>query len=124
MGETARGERLDSRTRSGFLAVQFDKLVEARDTTRSLVLETDVARMTLTLHSNVVSCHCDLREPTDAGADALRRRGAVDGTFMISPKLAPRDFGQWLERLLVDDLGADPETEVGVVEQALEAAGF
>lgn len=115
---------MDSRTRSGFLAVQFDKLVEARDTSRSLLLETDVARLTLTLHSNVVSCHCELREPTDARDDALRRRGAVGGTFMISPKLAPRDFGQWLERLLLDDLGADPETEVGVVEQALETAGF
>ena len=124
MGETARGVRLDSRTRSGFLAVQFDKLVEARDTARSLVLETDVARLTLTLHSNVVSCLCELREPSQAGADALRRRGAVDNTFMISPKLAPRDFGQWLERLLLDDLGADPETEVAVVAQALEPASL
>jgi hypothetical protein len=113
---------LDSRTRSGFLAVQFDKLVEGRDTSRSLILETNVARLTLTLHGNVVSCCCELHEPSEKGSEALRRRGAVDATFMISPKLVPRDFGQWLERLLMDDLGADPETGVDVVEQYLEPA--
>ncbi|MFI5269601.1 MAG: hypothetical protein ACHQ7M_19675 [Chloroflexota bacterium] len=100
----------------GFLGVQFDKLVESREVSRSLVLDTDVARLTLTLHANVVSCMCELHQPSEEGSDALRRRGAVDDVFMISPKLAPRDFGQWLERLLLDDLGADPETEVHVLE--------
>jgi hypothetical protein len=113
---------LDSRTRSGFLGVQFDKLVKGGDRARSLILETDVARLTLTLHANVVSCFCELHEPTDKGSDALRRRGAVDDVFMISPKLAPRDFGQWLERLLLDDLGADPATEVNVIQRELEPA--
>jgi len=116
--------RLDSRTRSGFLAVQFDHLVEGRDTSRSLILETNVARLTLTLHANVVSCFCELHEPSEKGSEALRRRGAVDDTFMISPKLVPREFGQWLERLLLDDLGADPETEVNVFEQDLEPAAI
>ena len=116
--------RLDSRTRSGFLAVQFDHLVEGRDTSRSLILETNVARLTLTLHANVVSCFCELHEPSEEGSEALRRRGAVDDTFMISPKLVPREFGQWLERLLLDDLGADPETEVNVFEQDLEPAAI
>lgn len=115
---------MDSRTRSGFLAVQFDKLVEGRDTSHSLILETNVARLTLTLHANVVSCLCEPHQRTEARAEALRRRGAVDDTFMISPKLAPRDFGQWLERLLLDDLGADPETDVTVLPQELEPASF
>ena len=115
---------MDSRTRSGFLGVQFDKLVEGRDTSRCLILEADVARITLTLHGNVVSCHCELHEPTEKGAEALRRRGAVDDMFMISPKLSPRDFGQWLERLLLDDLGADPETEVSAIEEELEPAAI
>ena len=101
--------------------MQFDRLVESRDTSRSLVLETDVARLTLALHANVVSCVCELHQPTPESTEAMRRRGAVDDTFMISPKLSPRDFGQWLERLLMDDLGADPELEVRVVEHELEA---
>ena len=104
--------------------MQFDHLVEGRDTSRSLILETNVARLTLTLHANVVSCFCELHEPSEKGSEALRRRGAVDDTFMISPKLVPREFGQWLERLLLDDLGADPETEVNVFEQDLEPAAI
>ena len=104
--------------------MQFDKLVEAGDTSRSLVLEADVARLTLTLHANVVSCFCELHEPSEKGSEALRRRGAVDDMFMISPQLAPRDFGLWLERLLLDDLGADPDTEVSAIQQELEPAAI
>ena len=35
---------------------------------------------------------------------------------MISPKLQPREFGIWLERLLTEDLGADSGGHVTVVE--------
>ena len=107
---------MDSRTRSGFLAVQFERLAEGRDTPCSVVLETDVALLTLTRHANVVSCVCELHERTERGLDALQRRGAVEGMFMISPKLPGREFGAWLERLLIDDLGGDPEGEVRVLD--------
>jgi hypothetical protein len=107
---------MDSRTRSGFLAVQFERLTDGRDTSRSVVLECGVALLTLTRHGNVVSCVCELHEASDENLEALRRRGAVDGTFMISPKLPGREFGAWLERLLMDDLGADPGSDVGVLE--------
>jgi len=113
---------LDSRTRSGFLAVQFERLVEGHETTHTLILLSEVARLTLTRHGNVVSCICELHEPTEEGLEALRRRGALEDTFMISPKLAPREFGLWLERLLVDDLGADPDSDVDVLELELEPA--
>jgi|SRR5581483_2652118 len=106
---------MDSRTRAGFLGVQFGRLVEDREV-RSLVLDTDVARLTLTRHDNVVSCICELREPSDEGYDALRRRGAVEDMFMISPKLSPREFGLWLDQLLVEDLGADSEMDVRTLE--------
>jgi hypothetical protein len=107
---------LDSRTRSGFLAVHFERLAKGHDVSRSVVLECDVALLTLTRHSNVVSCVCELHEPTSERLESLRRRGAVEGTFMITPKLPGREFGAWLDRLLVDDLGADPEGEVHVLE--------
>ncbi len=107
---------MDSRTRSGFLAVQFERLVQGRETSRTIVMECDVAIVTLTRHGNVVSCVCELHDPTEQNLDALRRRGAVDETFMISPKLAARDFGAWLEQLLIEDLKANPEGEVSVLE--------
>ena len=107
---------MDSRTRSGYLAVQFDRLVQGPDAPRSLILQTQVARLTLTRHGNVVSCMCELSQPSEESYEALRRRGAVDDTFMISPKLAAREFGIWLERLLVEDLGAPPDGSVSVLE--------
>jgi hypothetical protein len=110
---------MDSRTRSGFLAVQFDRLADSSEQ-RSLVFEADVARVILVRYDNVISCTCELRSPSPASQDALRRRGAVDGIFMISRKLLPREFGVWLDRLLVEDLGSDPEGEVRVLE--LQAA--
>ncbi len=113
---------MDSRTRSGFLGVQFDRLVQSREAPRRVLLDTDVARLILTRHGNVVSCVCELHQPTPAGLDALRRRGAADETFMISPNLSGKEFGAWLDRLLVDDLGADPESDVTVLEQVLEPA--
>ena len=106
---------MDSRTRSGFLGVQFERLVENRDL-RSLVLDTPVARLTLTRHDNVVSCICELQQPSDESLEALRRRGAVEDMFMISPKLAPREFGGWLDRLLIEDLNGDDEMDVRVLE--------
>ncbi|GEM_PF-3478671 len=109
------GGKLDSRTRSGYLAVQFDRLAEGKDT-RCVSLVTDVARFVLRRHDNVVICVCELSQPSPAAEEGLRRRGAVDGTFMISPKLAPKDFGMWLDRVLLDDLGADPETGVEVFD--------
>src|SRR5207248_11189605 len=112
---TGEGGTIDCRTRSGFLGVQFERLVENRDL-RSLLLNTPVARLTLTRHDNVVSCVCELRAPSDEGFEALRRRGAVEDMFMISPKLAPREFGLWLDRLLVEDLDGEPDMEVDVLE--------
>ena len=109
--------------RSGFLAFQFERLVQGRDATRTLALDSEVARLVLTRHGNVVSCVCLLHEPTAEGLEALRRRGAVDGTFMITPNLCARDFGVWLDRLLTDDLGADPRSDVRVLE-AVPAALF
>ncbi len=96
--------------------MQFDRLVQGPDAPRTLLLKTDVARFTLTRHDNVVSCVCELAERSLEGDEALRRRGAVDETFMISPKLSPREFGLWLDRLLVDDLGAPPDSGVSVLE--------
>ncbi len=113
---------MDSRTRSGFLAVQFDRLVESRDAPRSIVLDAEVARFTLTRYDNVVSCGCDLRLPSPEGDEALRRRGAVDDTFIISLKLSPREFGLWLDRLLVEDLGADPDSDVQLLELNQQAS--
>lgn len=118
--ETNKGERLDSRTRSGFLGVQFDRLVQAQEAPRRVMLDTDVARVTLTRHGNVVSCVCELHDPSPEGEEALRRRGAAEDTFMISPKLSGKDFGQWLDRLLVDDLGAHPESDVNVLHEDFE----
>lgn len=106
---------MDCRTRSGFLGVQFERLVENRDV-RSLVLATPVARFTLTRHDNVVSCICELGEPSEEAFEALRRRGAVEDTFMISPKLAPREFGLWLERMLIEDLKGEADMDVRVLE--------
>ena len=82
--------------------MQFDRLVQGPDAPRTLIMQTDVAQLTLTRHGNVVSCVCELSDPSDEGYEALRRRGAVDDTFMISPKLQPREFGIWLERLLTE----------------------
>ncbi len=96
--------------------MQFDRLVQGPDAPRTLILQTDAAQLTLTRHGNVVSCVCELSDPSDEGYEALRRRGAVDDTFMISPKLQPREFGIWLERLLTEDLGADSGGHVTVVE--------
>jgi hypothetical protein len=95
--------------------VQFERLVEDRDL-RSLVLDAPVARMTLTRHDNVVSCICELQAPSQEAYEALRRRGAVEDMFMISPKLSPREFGSWLDRLLVEDLAGDPDMDVHVLE--------
>jgi len=102
--------------------VQFDQLVDREDEPRSIILESEVARFTLIRFDNVVSCTCELRQPCPEGVEALHRRGALDGTFMISPKLSPREFGTWLDRLLVDDLGADPEGGIRVLE--LESASI
>ncbi|HEX6513322.1 MAG TPA: hypothetical protein VF157_13545 [Chloroflexota bacterium] len=99
--------------------MQFERLVEGHDQSRSLVVDTDVVRLILTRHGNVVSCVCELRQPTQEGLEALHRRGAVDSVFMISPKLAARDFGAWLDRLLVEDLGADPDSQVRILEPEL-----
>lgn len=107
--------------RSGFLAVQFDRLAGGQAEQRSVVLETDVARVTLTRYENVVSCTCQLHAPSPEGLEALRRRGALDETFMISRKMPPRDFGVWLDRLLVEDLGADPEHQIRLL--VLQPAG-
>jgi hypothetical protein len=110
------GAKVDSRTRSGLLAVQFDRLADGQAEQRSVVFDADVARITLTRFDNVMSCTCELRRPSPEGFEALRRRGALEDTFMISRKLPPREFGSWLDRLLVEDLGADPEHEVRVLE--------
>jgi hypothetical protein len=111
---------LDSRSRSGFLGVQFERLVQGHAADRRVILGTGAASVILTRHGNVVSCVFDLHEPTDERLDALRRRGAADDTFMISPNLSARDFGLWLDRLLVEDLGADPESDVRVLDEDFE----
>ncbi|HLG71976.1 MAG TPA: hypothetical protein VK009_16280 [Chloroflexota bacterium] len=100
--------------------MQFDRLVQSREAPRRIVLETDVAQVILTRHGNVISCICDLHTPTPEGLEALRRRGAAEDTFMISPNLSGKEFGAWLDRLLVDDLGAKPDSEVTVMEQEFE----
>lgn len=106
---------MDSRTRCGFLAVQFEQLVEAKDM-RSIGLDTPVGRFLLTRHDNVVSCVCQLGLEMEHALQALRRRGAVEGTFMISHKLSPRDFGIWLDQVLIEDLGAELDVEVELLE--------
>jgi len=105
---------MDSRTRRGFAAVQFEQLVED-ETARHLVLDTPVARFRLTRHDNVVSCIVELLQPVGTGIEALQRRGAVDGTFMISHKLAPRDFGIWIDQVLTEDLGATADVSIEVL---------
>lgn len=104
--------------RQGFLAVQFERLVSGIES-RTITLDTAVGRFALTRHDNVVVCACRLAEDDEDGAAALKRRGAVDEVFMISPKLPPKEFGLWLDRLLVDDLGAQAESSVVVL--ALDA---
>ena len=111
---------MDSRTRGGFLGVQFDRLVQSREAPRRIVIETDVAQVILTRHGNVVSCVCDLHVPSPQSSEALRRRGAAEDTFMISPNLSGKEFGIWLDRLLVDDLGAALDSEVRVLEHDFE----
>lgn len=106
---------MDSRTRSGMLAVLFERLVEGQDS-RTIAVATDQACFTLKRHGNVVSCVCELPNATLEQHDALRRHGAVEDTFMISPKLPGREFGQWLDRLLIDDLGCDPAVDVRVLD--------
>lgn len=108
---------VDSRTRRGLLAVQFDQVIRDPEV-RTVTLETPVAQFRLTRYENVITCCCRLTRSTEAGEDALRRRGAVDGTFIISHKLAPRDFGVWLDQLLTDDLGLLPDAEVAPLEVA------
>lgn len=110
-----KGGQVDSRTRSGMLAVLFERLVEGQDS-RTVAIAAQTMRFTLKRHGNVVSCVCELRDPTPEQRDALRRHGAVDDTFMISPKLPGREFGQWLDRLLVEDLGCDPTVELQVMD--------
>jgi hypothetical protein len=112
---------LDSRCRSGYFGLAFERLVHD-PAQRSISLDTSVARFTLTRHDNVVSCICDLWQDTPQGLEALRRRGAADSTFMISRKMPPKEFGQWLEALLLEDLGGDPEGEVEVKALLLETA--
>ena len=107
---------MDSRIRSGFFAVQFERLIASPDP-RSVALDTPPARFLLTRYDNVVSCHCVLKIPDDQGVEALSRRGAVEGTFMIRRNLAPREFGMWLDQLLIDDLQADPGCQVEALTQ-------
>ncbi len=105
---------MDLRTRQGFLAVQFERLVEGVEN-RTIALDTSVGRFVLTRHDNVVTCVCHLNDADDKRQAALVRRGAVEGMFMISPKLPAKEFGIWLDRLLVDDLGADADGNVYVL---------
>lgn len=97
------------------MGVQFDRLVQSREAPRQVTLDTQVARLILTRHGNVISCVCDLHDPSPEGREALRRRGAAEDTFMISPNLSGKEFGGWLDRLLIDDLGAAEDSEVVVL---------
>ena len=108
---------MDSRTRQGWFGVQFEQLVEG-ECAHTIAIQTDAATLELTRFGNVVSCVCHLPETTPERLAALARRGAVDATFMISHKLAPRDFGLWLDHLLTDDLGAGEDLEPRLLELA------
>ncbi|HUZ76576.1 MAG TPA: hypothetical protein VMV93_03220 [Chloroflexota bacterium] len=105
---------MDARTRQGFLAVQFERLAQGVEN-RSIALDTPAGRFLLTRHGNAITCVCQLDPDDPTRQAALVRRGAVDGLFVISPKLVPSEFGLWLDRLLVDDLGADPLGNVFVL---------
>src|SRR5438067_12933225 len=108
---------MDSRTRRGWFGVQFEQLV-ADEAAHHVVIETPVAVLELVRFGNVVSCTCHPTEPDPDSAVALDRRGAVDGTFLMSHKLAARDFGIWLDQLLTDDMGAEADFEARVLELA------